>query len=303
MKNTNNDDLTDAPRVALSVEQLESIARRKATCPFIGSVVKSGELSVLKSADTPLAAIDQVAELGDSGGGDLGSKVLKIFAHGNHNRMPGPSGALNTAVPDGTFSLDFGGSQGAHAGHSGILLGDPTQLDAGRFSAADFARLAKHADKNGQLSEEAIGDFIAENLVRDPNSKVLPIGDLAGDLFDFAAEAVDEALDGIAKLFGREEEEDENELLQKFTKLVGEDNLAGSSGEFGLLFALFANRPGQDMESDAGIRLDDVEQMMKHHRLPDGWETWPKTGTDWLQSTAKITWYAGKAYLRQNTSA
>ena len=36
-------------------------------------------------------------------------------------------------------------------------------------------------------------------------------------------------------------------VQQKLTKLTGEDNLVGSSGEFGLLFAFLANSPRTQM--------------------------------------------------------
>jgi hypothetical protein len=282
--------------IELSVEQRESIAKKKATCPFMGSAVRSGDLGVRNSAERPLAAVEDIMVLGDSGGGDLGRKVLQLFAVGNHSRMPGPSGEFDAPTPPGLMSLDLTGSQGAHPGHSGILLGDPTALDAGRFSADDFERLAKHADANGRISTQAIGEFIAENLARDPNSKVLPIGRLAGDLFGLADEIGDSL---VARLLGRHTEQDGVGLHEKLTRLAGEDNLVGSSGEFGLLFAFLANRPEPDMEGDPGIRLEDIEQMFVHYRFPSGWETWPKKATDWLHATTKITASATKAYLKR----
>jgi hypothetical protein len=194
------------------------------------------------------------------------------------------------------MSLDLAGSQGAHPGHSGILLGDPTEIDAGRFSAADFERLAKHADSDGYLSTNAVGEFVAENLAGDPDSKCLPIGRLAVDLFGL----VDEIGDSLfAKLLGRKTERDEVELLEKLTKLAGEDNLIGSAGEFGLLFAFLANRPEPDRKNALGIRLEDVEQMMVHHQFPEGWENWPKRASDWVHATTHIAASAAKAQLKR----
>jgi hypothetical protein len=282
--------------VDLREDQRKGIAEKKTTCPFLASAVMSGDLGVRNRPDRPLAAVDDVVALGDSGGGDLGTRVLKVFARGNHRRMPGSTGVLDLPTPSGMFSLDLAGSQGAHPGHSGILLGDPTQLDAGRFSAGDFERLAKHVDTRGRLSTAAIGEFIAENLAGDPASKVLPIRRLAGDLFGL----VDEIGDSLfAALLGHRTERDEGELIEKLTKLAGEDNLVGSAGEFGLLFAFLANRPDADGDEDSGIRLDDVEQMMVHHRFPPGWETWPKTATDWIRATTRITASAARAHLRR----
>ena len=99
----------------------------------------------------PLASIDDVRKLGNTGGGDLG-EVLKVFAQGNHAFMPGPTGQMNVPVPNGQFSPDFPGSQGSHPGHSGILQGDPKQLNSGRFSEADFDRLTSRATKDCYVS-------------------------------------------------------------------------------------------------------------------------------------------------------
>lgn len=281
--------------IELSRQQRQTIATKKATCPFLASAVDSGKLGVRNSARSPLAAIEDIVALGDSGGGDLGRNVLKLFAVGNHSRMPEPSGAFSLSTPPGTMSLDLAGSQGAHPGHSGILLGDPATTDAGRFSADAFARLAKHADAKGRLSTQAIGAFIAENLARDPDAKVLPMGRLASDLFGLAGEVKDSLM---ARLLGRHTERDGVELREKLTKLGGEDNLVGSAGEFGLLFAFLANRPDLDRDGDVGIRLQDVEEMFVHHRFPDGWETWPKKASDWVHATTRITAAATEAYRK-----
>jgi hypothetical protein len=82
--------------------------------------------------------------LGNSGGGDLGD-LLVLFATGNHALLRGDSGKLDKEVPSGLFSLEFPGSQGAHPGHSGILMGDPEALDSGRLSLTDFERLTSRA--------------------------------------------------------------------------------------------------------------------------------------------------------------
>ena len=280
--------------IDLSPTERSGIAKKKATCPFMGSAVNTGQLKVRNDEDNPLASVDDIVALGDSGGGDLGSKVLTVFARGNHSKMLGPSGELDIPTPAGMMSLDLAGSQGAHPGHSGIMLGDPSKVGGGRFSEADFDRLAAKA-KNGYLDEKAVGEYIAENLMRDPDSKVLPVGRLALDLFG----VVDEVGDTIwAKLTGRHSERDEVELLEKLTKLAGEDNLVGSAGEFGLLFAFFENRPGKDKKDDPGIPLADVKEMMMNHRFPEGWETWPKNATDWVHSTTKLTAHAAKEYVK-----
>ena len=272
--------------------QLEEIARKKAACPFMGPAVRHGRLAVFGDVDRPLASVKDIADLGDLGGGDLGRRVLRIFATGNHRRVPGPSGRFNEAAPDGMMSLDLAGSQGAHPGHSGIMLGDPSKLDAGRFSRDDFDRLASHADADGRLGMEAVGEFIAENLARDPEARVLPVAGLAGGLFGVA----DEVFDNLrSRLLGRRTERDDAELLERLTRLAGTDNLVGSAGEFGLLFAFFANRMDAKPEGAAGLDIADLEAMMADLRLPDGWEAWTKRASDWVHATTRIAAFAVRA--------
>jgi hypothetical protein len=104
--------------VTISDEERRLLVERRATCPFIGSAIAQGKLDVRGNAGNPLAAIDDVRRLGDSGGGDLGD-LLAFFASGNHALMLGDSGKLDTQVPAGTFSLEFPGSQGSHRRCSG----------------------------------------------------------------------------------------------------------------------------------------------------------------------------------------
>jgi hypothetical protein len=295
MANSGKDDAIATAVVDLTDDQRHDIAEKKAPCPFLASAIDRGVLGVRNSAERPLAAVDDVVALGDSGGGDLGRTVLKLFARGNHSRMPGPSGNLPLLTPNGMFSLDLAGSQGAHAGHSGILLGDPARLVAGRFSSADFGRLARRADASGLLTTEAVGEFIAENIARDPAAKVLPIRRWGRTLFGIADELGDSI---VALLGGRRSERDAIELVEKLTKFAGDDNLIGSAGEFGLLFAFLANRPG--MDDDGTIRLADVEEMMVHHRFPVGWDSWPKRATDWVRATTRIAASAVKAHLKRS---
>ena len=273
--------------LVLSDSDREAIARQKVTCPFLGPVVRGGLLPVCGSTERPLAVVDDVAALGDTGGGDLGRRVLRVFAIGNHRRVPGLSGAFEEAAPEGMMSLDLSGSQGAHPGHSGIMLGDPRRIDAGRFSEAAFERLAGYANTEGLLTEEAVGRFIFENIARDPEASVLPVRRLAVDLLGVADEVLDSLL---ARLARRRTEQDEAELLEKLTKLAGADNLIGSAGEFGLLFAFFANRGEGE-----GVPLADARTMMAEQRLPHGWEGWPKRATDWVHATLAITAAAIKA--------
>ena len=82
---------------------------------------------------------------------DLGD-LLVAFASGNHAFMRGSSAKLDKDAPGGLFSLEFPGSQGSHAGHSGILQGDPEIPGSGRLSQAEFAQLASRA--KGSLPAE-----------------------------------------------------------------------------------------------------------------------------------------------------
>jgi hypothetical protein len=283
----------------LSDHDRSQIAETKATCPFIGSAVAAGILSVRQDASNPLASIDEVRRLGNTGGGDLGD-LLVLFAQGNHAFMKGADGQLDAPAPAGFFSLEFPGSQGSHPGHSGILQGDPRTPGSGRFSQADFDRLASRA-REGLLKRSEVGRFIAENMIKDPESKVFAAhvaGLLAADLGAFVM-TTGPAL--LARLSGPAEEAARASRLQeeKLTKLLGEDNLVGSAGEFGLLFAFLANKPGaRTLDGEPAIFLSDVEAMFVKKRLPDAWETWKKSRLDWVTNTTGLLVSAGKEYLR-----
>jgi len=271
--------------VPLSEEQRKEIGERMATCPFVGTAVATGQLEVRNSAEAPLAAIDDIARLGDRGGGDLGTRVLKLFARGNHSRWVVPEEGAGPFVPDGLFSLLFGGSQGAHAGHSGILLGDPNEVGRGRLDQAQLDRLAGHADRDGRLSIDSVGDFIADNLKRDPDAQILPVRKLIGDVARLLKELKDVVLGG--------DEADDTEAVEALTKLLGEDHLMGSAGEWGLLFAFLKNSPNSD---DGDIALSDVRAMFVDKRFPAGWETWKKSALSWINATRQLATDAALAY-------
>ena len=112
------------PNTALTLtdQVSDQMVRKKVTCPFLGSAVHQKFLAVRGDADNPLASIEDVRRLGNSGGGDLGD-LLVMFASGNHAFMRGDDGKLSEKVPNGLFSLELPGSQGSHPGHSGILQG------------------------------------------------------------------------------------------------------------------------------------------------------------------------------------
>jgi hypothetical protein len=284
----------EAPQ--LGPEALIKIVQTKATCPFVGAAVSTGKLRVRNGATNPLASIEDVRGLGNSGDGDLGD-VLAVFATGNHGCMRGPNDKLDQKTPDGMFSLEFPGSKGSHPGHSGILEGNPGELGSGRFSPEDFQRLENLA-ADGLIKRSDVGKFIAGNLRRDAGSKVFgaSVVELLGhDLKQFVAIVGPQLLD---KLHGAHDEGLHRELDERLTKLLGEDNLIGSSGEFGLLFAFFANRPAaRKVDGEPALPLEDIKSMFVHKRLPEGWETWRKTRADWVTNTTALMVSAGKAYL------
>lgn len=292
--------MSDNPNklVELSGDERALLVERKAACPFIASAVAQGQLPVRNDAKDPLASIEDVRRLGNTGGGDLGD-LLVLFASGNHAFMRGDSGRLDKSVPSGLFSLEFPGSQGSHPGHSGILQGDPEIPGSGRLSQADFARLTSRA-KDGWIKRSDVGRFIAENLLKDPKSKVFgkkTAALLASDLFEFV-ETTGSAL--LSKLFGSDEDVNttHRDIDEKFTKLSGEDNLVGSAGEFGLLFAFLVNKPGaKEVEGEPALAVPDLKAMFVDKRLPDGWDTWKKSRIDWVRNTIGLLISAGKEYL------
>jgi hypothetical protein len=283
--------------VELSREEKALLVERKAACPFIGSAVAQGELPVRNDAKNPLASIDDVRRLGNTGGGDLGD-LLALFASGNHAFMRGDSGKLDQSVPSGLFSLEFPGSQGSHPGHSGILQGDPQIPGSGRLSEADFARLTSRA-KEGWIKRSDVGRFIAENLLKDPKSRVFgkkTAALLANDLFEFV-ETTGSAV--LSKLFSSDEDAKttHRDIEEKLTKLTGEDNLVGSAGEFGLLLAFLVNKPGaREVEGEPAVAVQDLKSMFVDKRLPDGWNTWKKLRIDWVRNTTALLITAGREY-------
>jgi hypothetical protein len=277
---------------------LSEIVEKKATCPFLGTAVATGQLPVRNDATNPLASIEDVRLLGNTGDGDLGG-LLALFAAGNHAFMRGQTSRLDQPAPDGLFSLELPGSLGSHPGHSGILQGDPETLDSGRLNQSAFARLASRA-KDGLLKRSDVGRFIAENLHRDPKAKVFGlrvVGLLARDLGHFVASVGPDLLTRL----GRSDEGGSaahRDLEQKLTKISGEDNLVGSAGEFGLLFAFFANKPGaREVDGEPAVYLEDLRLMFLDKRFPNGWKSWRKTRLDWVINTTSLMVSAGKEYL------
>jgi hypothetical protein len=283
--------------LALDPQFRDQMVATKVTCPFLGSLVHQELLSVRGAIDNPLASIEDVRRLGNEGGGDLGD-LLAFFAAGNHALMRNSSGsALDTPVPAGLFSLELPGSQGSHPGHSGILQGNPATLGSGRLSQEDFDRLAALATDDS-LKRSDVGKFIAQNLKRDPNSKVVSANaaELMGRDLAGVVEAISTTL--ASKIFGSNANANDHNLLeQRLTKLMGENNLVGSAGEFGLLFAFLTRDPNtRDIDGEPALALDRVQGMFVQKQLPDGWQTWKKSRLDWVVHTTALLLSAGKEY-------
>jgi hypothetical protein len=86
---------------------------------------------------------------------------------------------------------------------------------------------------------------------------------------------------------------------ERLTKLLGEDNLVGSAGEFGLLFAFLAHScRTKEMDGEPAVSLDDVRSMFVDKRLPDGWEAWKKSRVDWVVHTTGLLIVAHREYRR-----
>ena len=257
--------------VALTDTEKEQLVEKMIACPFLGSAVAEGKLIVRNSAVDPLASIEDVRDLANTGGGDLGD-LLVLFAAGNHAFMRGDSGKLDEPAPQDFFSLELPGSQGAHPGHSCILMGDPTVPGSGRLSLPDFARLADRA-AGGMIKRSDAGRFIAENLMRDPKAKVFGanvVTAFGGDLAGFVM-TIGPALP--SRLHGLDEKANaaHQDLEEKLTKLMGEDNLIGSAGEFGLLFAFLTNKPGAAaIDGEPTVAVSDLESIFVEKRLPAG---------------------------------
>jgi hypothetical protein len=285
--------------VLLSPEDRADVVRRRATCPFVGSAVAAEALPVHCEAGRPLARIEDLARLGDAGGGDLG-ELLAFFARGNHGFMAGASGRLDRPVPPGLFSLDLPGSQGSHPGHSGMLQGDPGEVASGRFDEEAFGRFIAPA-RDGLLKRSDVGRFIAENLRRDPASKVFGpkvAALLAVDLARFAGQVGPAALEAISNAAGGAESAEARRLDAHLTKLLAEDNLVGSAGEYGLLFAFFEYQPGaRTIDGEPALAITDLTRLFRDKAFPPGWDTWPKRRIGWVVNTTALMISAGRAYL------
>jgi hypothetical protein len=99
--------MADNPHRIVTLDNREkaAVVEKKITCPFLGGLVAQGDLGVRNEVNDPLASVEDVRALGNSGGGDLGD-LLALFAAGNHAFMRGNDGKLNATVPPNLFSLE-----------------------------------------------------------------------------------------------------------------------------------------------------------------------------------------------------
>ena len=89
------------------------------------------------------------------------------------------------------------------------------------------------------------------------------------------------------------------DVRAKLTKLLGEDNLIGSSGEFGLLFAFLGRGPRtKELDGEPALSFEDVRTMFLDKRLPDAWESWKKLRIDWVAHTASLIVSAERQYRK-----
>src|SRR5579871_6745564 len=281
-------------KLVLDSQDRRELVDAKVTCPFLGSAVFQELLSVYGDAGNPLAKVDDVIELGNRGGGDLGN-LLALFAEGNHAFMRNQTGtALDVPVPHSSFSLELPGSQGSHAGHSGILEGDPKKLQSGRLCNESFRRLASLA-VDGSIKRSDFGRFIGQNLKRDPASNVngpIAVKSLIEDLGELLESLASALIDIGGPAATRA-------VKERFTKLLGANNLVGSAGEFGLLFAFLHRSPGtKDVGGEPALSLEDVRGMFLDKRLPEHWDDWKKLRADWVAHTAALIAHADEEYRR-----
>ena len=148
-----------------------------------------------------------------------------------------------------------------------------------------------------------MGKFIAENLIKDPASKVLDHRTtrlLLGDGASIAKSTGPALVEKLKHhLHGTPEGDQERKLVEMLTKNLGEDNLVGSAGEFGLLLAFLQHSPrSKVVKGELYVSAEDVRVMFADHQFPEGWETWKKTAGDWIGSTTGLTVAAAAEFHR-----
>jgi hypothetical protein len=270
----------DGDGIDLTPDQRDTLVTKAATCPFMRTAVNTGAVTVGGTLEHPLGATVDAVALGNAGGGDLGL-VVEFFAKVNHNVYVGADGATTVPVPEHTFGLWFPGSHGAHPGHSGILMGDPHDPQSGGLSADKLANFTAnfstpYPDGKSYISLKQMGQFIAQNVAADPNSRgfnLRGITSLAGQVTSLAARAL---AGGDANLL--------DDVLHLF---VTSNDLMNTAGEFALLFTRFSDNV--DDSGDPLVSTDVVQSLFVDGQFPPGWDQKPAYARDWILNTLKIT--------------
>jgi hypothetical protein len=262
----------------LTPQQRTTLTTKAATCPFMRAGIALGVVRVHGTIEQPLGNTSDAVRLGNAGGGDLG-RVLAFFAAINHNRKIGPAGVTSVPVPEGTFGLWFPGSNGAHPGHSTILMGDPAAVGSGRFSAERLSRLtsfsSQYPDGKRYISREQLGEFIAQNVEADPSSR------------GFDLDGLRSISSQVVTLLARAAQGDPNVVEDTLHLMITANDLVNSAGEYGLLVTRFAD--GTDSNGNPVISVAAVEALFRDGVFPAGWEKRRATAIDWAKNTLSIT--------------
>lgn len=323
-ESSTEDFVSGKPKLTLTADQRREMVSKKVTCPFVGTALAMKKLAVYGTLADPFAVIAggagspafAPAKAGSAvaagGAGDL-AQGFRIVARGNHS-----TSGSGTRAPEGMFSLDFPNSQGAHAAHSFILMGNPRKRDTGRLNEKNLGRLigeksaGGHAERLGDklvVRRSELGQFVARNVACDPNAVSIartPFGFvslLGGDIADFTRSAGRLA---IAKLSGNPSEAEKTKLLEDMLAIAVRNNLVGASGELGLLMTALEGSPNAVTlpDGERALAASDIEAMFAGKKvdgrydpltrtLPPNWDTTPKTLTQFLLNTLEILRIAG----------
>ena len=161
----------------------------------------------------------------------------------------------------------------------------------------------------GELRGDELGQFVARNVACDPNAVSIsrtPFGLvslLGGDIAEFTRSAGRLA---IAKLAGSPSEAEKTKLLEDMLQIAVRNNLVGAAGELGLLMTALEGSPNAVTlpDGERALAASDIEAMFAGKKvdgkydpltrtLPPGWDTTPRTLTQFLLNTLEILRIAG----------
>jgi hypothetical protein len=154
-----NDDAvaTPPPRAERSgtMKADEQMMKGKTICPFMRTALKAGVLD-FDGQTAPQKTLEEILGGGLNGLG----RIARFFAKRNHTTPDTPPGRYDP--------LDLLGSRGDHPGDSQIL--SERGFDPQRFG--EFVAHARPAPGGAYMTARDLGAAIAENLKRDPHSRV-----------------------------------------------------------------------------------------------------------------------------------